>query len=353
MAESSAEKTEQPTAKKLRDARKRGQVSKSKDVVSTALVISLCLYFGSAWATNVEKLERLITMAPLYYTAPFEDALLAIIRATFATGIVICLPFIAIAIGVAIFANFIQVGPVFAPEAVKPDLKKLDPIAALKKMFSVKSMVEFLKSTIKVIVIGLVLYYVIQIHLDPMIKVPMLGLRGLMDLLGPLMWDYMIYIFIVYIALAAFDFFFQKKEFIKEQRMTKDEVKREYKESEGSPEIKSKRKQIHQEIVQESATQNTKKSTVLITNPTHYAVAVLYEMEKTQLPVVTAKGEGWLALTMMKAAKEANVPIMRNVPLAQALYREVPISEFVPSDLMQALAEVLIEVNRLKLEGLL
>ena len=161
-------------------------------------------------------------------------------------------------------------------------------------------------------------------------------------------FEFVYTILVVYIVIAFADYKFQNHQYIKNLMMTKDEVKREYKESEGDPEIKGKRKQIHEEMVMSDAVENTQKSSVLVTNPTHYAVALYYDSAKVKLPIVMAKGKDFMELQMMKAAKEANVPIMQNIVLAQALYRDVPVKQFIPKDLLRPVAEVLMALSELK-----
>ena len=168
----------------------------------------------------------------------------------------------------------------------------------------------------------------------------------------PMFFKFSYTILTVYSIIAFVDYMFQKRQYIKQLKMTKDEVKREYKEMEGDPEIKGKRKQLHQEMVMNDTVQNTKKSSVLVTNPTHYAVALYYDSDSTKLPIVMAKGQDFMAMQMIKAAQEADIPIMRNVALAQELYREAPLKQYIPKDLLKPVAEILIAIQQLKGQGL-
>jgi type III secretion protein U len=348
MSDSSGEKTEEPTQKKIRDARNRGQVSKSNDVIGAAMLLMLFSYFSMSWTGNLEKLSLNLVAAAHFFNLEFRDALKELSKVNFIAVTSISLPFVVIAMVAAVASNLAQIGFLFSVESLTPDLNKLNPIEGAKKIFSVKNLVEFLKNCLKVMIIGYVVYTLVQKYVDPLIKAPREGIYGVLSLLEPIFFEFIYTILVVYIVIAFADYKFQNHQYIKNLKMTKDEVKREYKESEGDPEIKGKRKQIHEEMVMSDAVENTQKSSVLVTNPTHYAVALFYESEKVKLPIVMAKGKDYVALNMMDAARKANIPIMQNVPLAQALYREAPLKQFIPKDLLKPVAEVLIAIQEIK-----
>ncbi|HSI82182.1 MAG: type III secretion system export apparatus subunit SctU [Candidatus Methylacidiphilales bacterium] len=346
----SGEKTEEPTAKKLRDAREKGQVAKSVDVSSTALLLSLFAFIGIAWDWYLQRCAELVLLAPKLYAPGFVFAqsldimLMTVLQEVF----IMCMPVFAIVIVVGLGANFAQFGLLFSFESIKPDINKLNPMNAVKKVFSIKNLIEFGKSNAKIFFLGILVYWVILDSVDPLLKVRYYGATGVLEVINPIMKVFAINTAFAYIVVAAFDYFFQKNQHIKELRMTKDEVKREYKESEGNPEIKGKRKQLHKEMSQNATVQNTRKASVLVTNPTHYAVALYYNKDETKLPVVLSKGEGWVAQQMIKVAEEEGIPIMRDVPLARALYDQVPVEAYIPTDLIQPVAEVLRWVQQLK-----
>ncbi len=245
-------------------------------------------------------------------------------------------------------ANVAQIGPLLIFEPLKPDLSKLSPAQGIKKIFSLKNLIEFVKSVLKVVFLAVLLYQVIKGAIDPLLKLPYAGLSGILELLAPIMKTFAINVCLAYAVVAAVDYFFQKRQHLKGLRMSKDEVKREFKEMEGNPEIKGKRKQLHREMVMHDTVQKTRKSTVLVTNPTHYAIAIVYDEEKTKLPVVVAKGEGLLAKRMIEVAQEENIPVMRNVPLAHALFEQVEMDQYIPTDLLEPVAEVLRWVQSLQ-----
>ncbi|MDR0727295.1 MAG: type III secretion system export apparatus subunit SctU [Puniceicoccales bacterium] len=335
------DKTEQPTPKRLRDAKKKGQVAYSKDFTSTVLLIGVFAYIGLKWWATVDELQEFLVLPIPFFDAPFRQGLSAIISACFAELVDLLLPVLGIVAAFAIAAGFVQVGAIFTTEPIKPDIKKLNPIEKFKQIFSKKNIFEFLKSVLKVTFLGILIYRLIKSQLDELILLPYSGVQGLMAFMGPVMKDFASVVIFAYMVVAVADIFFQRKDFNKKMMMSKSEIKREYKEMEGSPEIKSKRKQIHQEMMNEGPAQRTKRSSALITNPTHLAIAILYEEELTMLPVILAMGEGILAAEMIAIARNEGIPIMRNVPLAHALIDSANVMEYVPSQLLEAVAEVL------------
>jgi len=242
---------------------------------------------------------------------------------------------------VGIAFNYVQVGFLLTMEPIKPELKKLNPLEKAKQMFSMKNIVEFLKNAAKVIIIAVLIYFVTKDSLDPLTRIPYAGEEGVLNSLKPMLSNLAIKITMVYIAIAAADYFFQKFQHIKQLKMSKDEVKREYKESEGNPEIKGKRKQIHQEMVMSDTMERTRKSSVVVTNPTHLAIAIYYKEADNKMPVVLAKGEDDVARRMVEVAKEEGIPVMQHIPLARALYEKVDMDRYVPADLIEPMAEVL------------
>lgn len=340
MSESSGEKTEQPTDKKIRDARNKGQVAKSADVSSTWLLIIVFSFLAIIKNYYLEHFCQLMALPSLYYHLPFHDALKNTIGGCVYELMLMSFPILALVAVNAIFINMVQIGPLLTFEPLKPDIKKLNPVEAAKKMFSKKNLIELLKSIIKMAILGYLIYKVIQSVIDPLIKIPFAGLGAIIDLMIPILKTFAINICVAYTIIAVADLFFQRSQHTKELMMTKDEVKREFKEMEGDPLIKGERKQLHQELAMSDTVQSTKKASALVTNPTHIAVAIFYNEEAVKLPVVTAKGSDHVAQMMIKVAQENNIPIMRDVNLARALY-DVKEYNYVPSDLIEPVAKVL------------
>ena len=336
-----SEKTEQPTPKKLRDARQKGQVAKSQDVNAAALTIACFVTISALWLPYVEECKALMTLPTEFYTQPFREVVDEVLYAVVFKILLLSAPLLAVVMVVGIAVNFFQVGFMLVLEPVKPELKKINPLDKAKQMFSMKNLVEFGKSALKVIIIAVLIYLVTKNALDPLTRIPYAGKEGVLQSLKPMLSTLAVNITLAYVVIAAADYFFQKFQHTKQLKMSKDEVKREYKESEGNPEIKGKRKQLHQEMVMNDTMERTRKSSVVVTNPTHLAIAIYYQEEDNQMPKVLAKGEDYVARRMVEVAKQEGIPIMQHIPLARALYEKVDMDRYVPADLIEPMAEVL------------
>ena len=348
MSGESGEKTEDPTPKKLRDARVKGQVAKSKEVASTMTI--LCV-FAILWAMGdwyINSFVEVLVIPSYFYNEPFDEALKTVVFALLDKMIKMIAPLVAIAALAAILGNVMQFGFLIAFESIKPDIKKIDPVQGAKKIFSIKNLVELLKSVIKIIFLSFVVYYVITNHLGDLAQLPWCGSSCILPVTAQLVKELILYSIIAFIIISVADFLFEKSQFTKEQRMTKDEVKREHKEMDGNPEIKGKRKELHQELI--NSEDNVKKSDVVIKNPTHVAVGLYYEQEKTPLPVVTALGKRTQAQYILKIAEKNGIPVMENIPLARALFSQSEVGSFIPSELIGPVAEVFRWVNQMDKE---
>lgn len=340
MSEQTGEKTEQPTDKKLKDARKRGQVAKSQDVGSTGTLLFMFVYLYLTGNFYLKEIKELFFMVPNYYEADFMKAYTEIATGCMINFMVLTIP---MALGVALFAigiNYAMIGPVFSFEPMKPELNKLNPKEGAKKIFNKKNLFEFIKNVLKTCFLAYLIYRVIIYVIDPLLKIPFAGIGALFAVLKPILEIFMVIVAVAYIIVAVIDYFFQKQQFTKEMMMTKDEVKREYKEMEGDPIIKGERKALHQELATQDTVQNTKNASSLVTNPTHYAVAVFYEEGVVKVPVITAKGKDHVAKMMIKIAQEEDIPIMRDVDLARSLYT-LDAWNYVPKDLLEPVSVVL------------
>ncbi len=343
-----SDKTEPPTPKRLRDARKKGQVANSKDLTSTLLLIVIFWYLGNNRESILKQLIELM-QAPVYlYNAAPQKALGEMTIATLKIVSSILLPLLFIVMVTGVLGNMMQVGILLAFESVKPDISKINPISKAKQIFSMKNLVELLKSVVKILFLGILVYIVVRDAIDPLLKIPFVGLPALLEVMQTVLKTFVYNVGFAYVLVAFFDFIFQRRNHMKQLMMSKDEIKREFKEMEGSPEIKGKRKQLHRELLQGSPVEKTKKSTVLVTNPTHYAIALFYDGLTAQLPIVLAKGIGFQAQLMKKAAQDYDIPIMENVPLAHALYDLAEIGQYIPRDLIEPVAEVIHWVYRQK-----
>lgn len=343
-----SEKTEPPTPKKLREAREKGQVAKSRDLSQAFLFAVIAVMLLSAAGAYSRTLKDFLVFPARFYTSPFPVALREVGEAALDIAISLLAPLMAAVIITGIVANVLQTGFLFSPKALAVELSKINPATQIKQMFSVKNLVEFLKSIIKIGVLGLLLYLVIKNGLRDLLLSGPCGLDCVIQVTGALTKEVVYTTIAIFLIIAAADYFFQYFQHIKQLRMSKDEVKREYKEMEGDPLIKSKRHHLHQELMMENTAQKAGTASVLVTNPTHIAVALYYKSEETPLPLVVAKGQGFVAQRMIEVAQHADVPVMQNIPLARGLYAEADIDQYIPSSLIEPVAEVLrwVQENR-------
>jgi type III secretion protein U len=343
-----SEKTEQPTSKRLRDAREEGQVAKSQEIPAMATTAALFGVLFGLWDYFYSTLVDLFHIPLKVMNSPFDEIFYPTMLAVLLDIARIVLPVVVLVMALGLVCNLAQVGVLITPKALIPKLENLSPKQWFKKVFSIKGLVEFLKSCIKVVAISVAVWVAVKNSLVPLQAIPRVGLGGAYSAIGALLWDIAVAVVAVMVVIAALDYLFQRWQHNKQLMMSKDEVKREYKEMEGNAEVKAMRKRLHQEMLSSGAAQSTRKATVLITNPTHLAIAIYYEEGETPLPIVLAKGEGPTAQRMIAAAKEENIPIMRNVPLARSLYADAQEHAYIPGDLVRPVAEVLRWARSLK-----
>ncbi len=350
MANNSGEKTEQPTSKRLRDARKKGQVAKSQEVSSAASIVASFVLMVALWDDFTARVHDLFVKCIAATNESFERAVWIVAELCFEIALFICVPLLFGIIVLSLASQFAQFGVLISFEGAKPSLDKLNPQQWVKKVFSKKGLLELCKTIIKVILLGSVLYIVVKNNVDALLKAGLRNIGYFLQVFGETIFDVLITAASIFMVVAAVDYFFQKRFHIKELMMSKDEVKREYKEMEGDPHIKSQRKQLHKEIINNNNMNAAAQATVLVTNPTHIAVALHYAEGETPLPMITGMGQGTVALKMMEIAEKNNVPIMRNVPLARSLHNEGRSNDYIPRELMQPVAEVIRWVKNLSSE---
>jgi type III secretion protein U len=345
----SSDKTEEPTHKKLADARKKGDVAKSKELAATASLISV-LALLIAIFPYLMKTARDDLFASFDAVARGGDAgEISKLLAGAAKTLVFCtLPVLAVGFFMEVVGNVAQVGLMLSFEAlaIKPD--KFNPAANLKNMFAPAALFEFMMGFIKLIVLGYLFYFVMSGYLGTLVGSLYIGPSAIIPVLSVLLRKTIMNFCAAFIILALIDFLFRKKQYTKKHMMSKQEVKQEYKESEGDPLIKHKRRALQEEIIEQAIIESTRKATVVIVNPTHYAVAIFYDDKSGTLPLVVGKGEGRLALRMMKAAEEEQIPLLRDVPLARGLYAESVVDHQIPISFIKPVAETLKWVRKLK-----
>lgn len=350
------EKTEQPTAKKLDDAREEGQVAKSKEVVNALTLIGLFVllkvvlgflgdWFLGGFSKAYNRIPELIKLTNgMVRVSDMEAAL----HDMFISTLILMLPFLATGFVLSFLADYIQITWKVTTKPLMPKFSKLNPINGIKRIFSAQSLVELLKAFLKIILIVYVAYTTLRDQLDVLYLLFNMPLWQGIATTGDIAISLGLKISVVYLAIAILDFAYQKWKFKQDQMMTKQEIKDEYKNSEGNPEIKGKQKQRMQEASRRRMMQDIPKADVVITNPTHFAVAVRYDASEGEAPIVLAKGADYLAQKIKEVAKENKVEIVENKPLARMLYHNVEIGEQVPPELYQAVAEVLAMVYHMQ-----
>jgi len=350
------EKTEEPTAKKLDDARKEGQVAKSKEIGNAfsllALFLMLQLYLGVMGNQFLKGFHMVYNQIPdviKMYNGNLPIASIhSLIRTMMLQLLIIITPILLVGFIVAFICDLVQVKWKPTSKPLKPKFSKLNPLKGFKRFFSANSIVELIKSLGKLAVVGYVAYSYLKDRLGQVFILYDMSLNQAIALIGEIVTDLGVRIAAVYMVIAFLDFAYQKWKYKEDMKMTKQEVKDEYKNQEGDPQVKSKQKQRMREASMRRMMQQLPEADVVITNPTHYAVAIKYDPDKYDAPYVLAKGENYLAQRIKDIAKENDIEIVENKPLARMLYANVEVGELIPPELYQAVAEVLAFVYHLK-----
>lgn len=343
------EKTEPATAKKLRDAREEGKVARSKELTSAFDLIVLFLVLKVFISFVAERLLDAFTyfynLIPDFVEQNAKDvsgqAVATVLTSALLQILITCLPFFIFGMAITLVISIFQVGWKVSTKPMMPKLDKFNPVNGFKRIFSSDSVFELLKSIIKIFVIIYVAYSSIKDEANDIFILYEIPLIQAVLLCGNIIINTGLKISIVYLVVGIVDYIYNKHKFNEDMKMTKQEVKDEYKNTEGNPEIKGRQRQKMREVSQRRMMQDVPKADVVITNPTHYAVAIKYDAETSRAPVVLAKGEDFLAQKIKEAAKEAHVEIVENKPLARMLYANVDIGQEIPPELYQAVAEVL------------
>jgi len=305
---------------------------------------------GSAYVSELSGLMKEFFQPDVMIGTMPQNAMLARTGYAWSKVLILMAPLLGALVIVSVAGNFIQVKSLFAPEVIKPKFEKLNPISGFKNIFfSPNTYLELAKNLIKFIVVLWVLYLAIKGSLRDIIPTAGMRLDQTASLAGRLMNSMMFKVGAVFAVLGAADFMIQKKLFMKKMKMSKEEVKQEYKEQEGDPHIKHMRKHLMHQLMHGSVAQNVPKATAVVANPTHLAVAIRYEEASMQAPRITAKGQDSMALKIIEIAKEHKVPVIRNIGLAHVLI-DLEIGHEIPEDLYEAVAEVLNFVYQLAAE---
>jgi flagellar biosynthetic protein FlhB len=342
-------KTEKATPKKRRDERKKGHVAVSKDV---GMVVSLLgtflvlrLLFPSIYRNIRDYMIKYISLAPKaetlsdYTTRAFWDTVEVIIKAG--------LPILMVSIAMAILGTGVQTKFLFTKSNMAPKFNRLNPISGMKNIISLKSLVELIKNIIKIIILILILYQIIKGDLRAVARTVDMDVRDSTVFVLSTIIEMIVKVSIVFLAIAGFDYFYQWWDYERQMKMTKQEIKDEYKQTEGNPEIKGRIRNIQRERAQSRMMQSVPEADVIVRNPTHYAVALRYNIDKDNAPVLVAKGQDELALRIVAVGEENGVYVLENKPLARGIFASTQVGAQIPEEYYGMVAEILVYVYRL------
>lgn len=346
------EKTEKPTSKRRSDAREEGQVVQSREVSTTLVLIAAFVtmrMFGSYYMSQFKS----VMLDPINYfnkadsIFKFNNINIYCLN-VFKAILLLVAPIFIVSIIIALASGYLQIGFLFTTKTLKPKFERLNPIQGIKRIFSMRSIVELAKAIAKLLILGYIAYSYISSQSGAITTLYDMSLEQVLSYIADVVYNIVMRMSAVLIIIAAVDYFFQWRQNEKGLKMSKEEIKQEMKQSEGNPEIKSKIKQKQRQMAMRRMMQDVPKADVVITNPTHYAVALKYDQEKYAAPMVVAKGQDYIAQRIKLIAKENNVEIVENKPLARSLFSSSEIGEAIPAELYQAVAEVIAYVYTLK-----
>ena len=348
------EKTEPATSKKLNDIRKEGQVAKSKELITAvslmSLFIILKIYLSKLGTGLIDVYTQVYNsiskvVDDSYNGLPIRTAG-SVMQQVIIDMIKLVIPILLVAIVIAILGNMLQQKWMVTAKPLQPKFSKISPISGFKRMFSVRQLVELIKSIAMISIIMIVVYNTVKSKMNILLTFYDVGLNTALSTIGSIIIDLGIKISAVFLIVGFADLFYQRIKFKNDNMMTKQEIKDAFKNTEGDPQVKGQIKRRMQEISRRRMMQQLPEADVVITNPTHFAVALKYEPDAGKAPVVIAKGADYLAFQIKDKAKEYNIAIVENKPLARILYHNIDIGMEIPPELYQAVAEILAVVMR-------
>lgn len=347
MAEGS--KTEKATPKKRRDERKKGNVFLSQDAVAVVTLVGSCAALWLLAGDIIHEMAAFLAacLAACGETLPVRDQVAELVHQGILLLVKTVLPITLVTALCAITATFAQTRLLVSGELIRPKFNRISPLQGLKRLFSLKSIIDALKGIIKIILLLVIIYITLEDMVQESYKYLYTDLRGACAHLFESGKSMVIRIVIAFVAIAALDFLYQWWDYERQLKMSKQEIKEEYKQTEGDPQVKGKIKQIQRERAQRRMMQQVPSADVVIRNPTHFAVALRYKPDQDNAPVVLAKGQDELALRIVKTAEEHKVAVIENVPLARSLYAEAELDREIPPELYGPVAEVLVYIFRL------
>lgn len=348
---SDQEKTEEPTQRKLEKAREEGNVSISKEISSVMLMMVSTIMFISSGAFMYSRLEVLFETFMFNSGMALEnqDHAMEYLEMAMIYGFEMMMPILVMLLVTALLVNLMQTGGAFSVKAIQPKGKKLNPINGIKKIFSMKGFVELTKGFLKLFIVSVVVYFTVRNDIEHFLSFAVMPLEHNISETGAYVLMFVSRILAALFILSVADAIYQRFQHRKDLRMTKQEVKDEYKQMEGDPHVKSQRKKLGMSFRHRKRLDHAiLSSDVVVTNPTHYAVALMYDPDHNDAPIVMAKGKRLKALRIKELAKKYGIPIVENKPVAQALYASAKEDEYIPADLYRAVAEILAYAYKLK-----
>ncbi|PLR84227.1 flagellar biosynthesis protein FlhB [Bacillus canaveralius] len=344
------EKTEKATPKKRQDARKKGQVAKSQDINTAVVLLAVFLFFWFAGSYFLDITLYLVVHAlEEYMLLEITESNIHVLLLDILQDLALFLgPIMLIAMIAGVAANYFQIGFLFSTEAIQFKLDKIDPIKGFKRIFALRAIVEMLKSILKIAFVGIVTFTVLWQRIDEILILSQKSVGAAMLTIAGLTLQMGLFASGALLFLAVLDYFYQKYDFEKNIRMSKQDIRDEHKNIEGDPLIKSKIKQRQREMAMRRMMQEVPKADVVITNPTHYAIALKYDEAKLDAPYVVAKGVDYVAQKIKFIAKENEVVTVENRPLARALYSQAEVGDVIPEEFFKAVAEILAFVYKTK-----
>lgn len=344
------ERTEEPTPKKREKSREEGQVAKSRELSSVAVLGVSLIYFYFASSVLVTHIMDMMKthMARAGSTTLMIENIQALAIDMILQTVAILAPFLILLIIASLAANLLQVGFMYSPKSIAPKLSKIDPVKGFQRMFSLRSLTELVKSVLKIAIIAVVAWLTVRSEIDAMLPLMDREAEEILIYISRVSFRILTMTCWVLVALAVLDYAYQKWEFERNLKMTRQEVRDENKQTEGDPLIKGRIRRLQREMARRRMMAAVPKADVIITNPEHLAVALQYAPESMSAPVVVAKGAGLLASKIREIAAKHGVPVVENKPVAQLLYKTVQINQNIPEALYKAVAEILAQVYALK-----
>lgn len=334
-----AEKTEEPTSKKIEDSKQEGNVPKSAEVPGAAILFFTSIYLLFFAGPFFKDIEKLMLYIYSFIGAELDGRIFYEMTSTIITTMLVGMfPLFFLVLFLGVIFNVMQFGFIFTP--LKFKLEKINPISGFKNIFSMKKAIESLKLTVKLILIFIVMLIILAIVWDSILSMMDKDIRASLDAMITLTLYFILTILLIIIIFAIIDFFFTRHYYFKQLKMSKQEIKDEHKQMEGDPLVKGRIRQIQLKMSKERMMADVPDADVVITNPTHYAVALKYDNEKSDAPIVLAKGINFLALKIKDIANESKIPIVEDPALARALYDQVEVDQEIPEGLYKAIAEI-------------